>query len=347
MVYIFVLLTIFFLLFYNIRVNSELKDDFLNKNQTVMLKGWCALYIIFFHISQFTCNLSRIFTPINYTSFIIVGFFFFLSGYGLMSGLLKNQNYLNNFLKKRLFNIIIPYLIVINIYYIVISIHNSQNIGSSYLTFIYNIIFAKQIGALWYMNIIIVLYLAFYFVFRKLNIKSGIRKILYLTIFYIIVMVFLNVPAKWFSSIIGFWFGLYYKYNDKKILLFFKEKYKLKLLFFSMSFIFLFCIRLIISYLGFNYEIFHGIFRNIICMFFIIFITMLLMKIKVGNILLNFFGSISFEMYLFHPLFVYILRSKIFMNSFNIIKIYLLTIICSLILNRSYKYIKHRIGSIV
>ena len=50
--------------------------------------------------------------PIWYIAFPIVGFFFFMSGYGLTCGLMQKKDYLQGFLSKRLSNIIVPYVIV-------------------------------------------------------------------------------------------------------------------------------------------------------------------------------------------------------------------------------------------
>ena len=70
------------------------------------------MVIMLHHISFRLSNLPVYVKPIWYIAFPIVGFFFFMSGYGLTCGLLQKKNYLQGFLSKRLLNIIAPYVIV-------------------------------------------------------------------------------------------------------------------------------------------------------------------------------------------------------------------------------------------
>lgn len=84
----------------------------LDRTTTNCCKGIAAMVIMLHHISFRLSNLPVYVKPIWYIAFPIVGFFFFMSGYGLTCGLLQKKNYLQGFLSKRLLNIIAPYVIV-------------------------------------------------------------------------------------------------------------------------------------------------------------------------------------------------------------------------------------------
>lgn len=84
----------------------------LDRTTTNCCKGIAAIIIMLHHISFRISNLPMYVKPIWYIAFPIVGFFFFMSGYGLTCGLMQKKDYLQGFLSKRLSNIIVPYVIV-------------------------------------------------------------------------------------------------------------------------------------------------------------------------------------------------------------------------------------------
>ena len=96
--------------------------DYLGVKSTTGLKGFLALCIVFHHLSQWVTTGEE-FSNFNYMGTYIVSVFFFLSGYGLYVQNEKNENYLNNFLVKRLSRILIPVLIISVIYLIYESIN--------------------------------------------------------------------------------------------------------------------------------------------------------------------------------------------------------------------------------
>ena len=84
----------------------------LDRTTTNCCKGIAAIIIMLHHISFRISNLPMYVKPIWYIAFPIVGFFFFMSGYGLTCGLMQKKDYLQGFLSKRLSIIISPYVIV-------------------------------------------------------------------------------------------------------------------------------------------------------------------------------------------------------------------------------------------
>lgn len=84
----------------------------LDRATTNCCKGIAAIIIMLHHISFRLSNLPMYIKPIWYIAFPIVGFFFFMSGYGLTCGLIQKKNYLRGFLYKRIINIVVPYIMV-------------------------------------------------------------------------------------------------------------------------------------------------------------------------------------------------------------------------------------------
>ena len=91
--------------------------DYLSNKSTKSLKGLLALLIIFHHISQ-KITTGENFSNFEYMGRYIVALFFFLSGYGLYFQYSNNATYMENFLKKRLVRIFIPFFVFIVIYVI-------------------------------------------------------------------------------------------------------------------------------------------------------------------------------------------------------------------------------------
>ena len=87
-------------------------NDVLDKYNSNKIKGLLALLIIIHHLSIYIKDtiLLKVFTIVGA---IAVSAFFFYSGYGLMTSYLKKENYLKDFLNKRIMKIVIPYIIAI------------------------------------------------------------------------------------------------------------------------------------------------------------------------------------------------------------------------------------------
>lgn len=91
-----------------------------------------------------------------------VALFFFLSGYGLMYSLQNKENYLNNFLKKRIPKVAIPYLISTIVWIIISSIIYPQK--ELFLLKIFSYYPILPYG--WYFVILIYLYFIFYISYK-------------------------------------------------------------------------------------------------------------------------------------------------------------------------------------
>lgn len=102
----------------------------------------------------------------------VVGLFFFLSGYGLMTSLHKKQGYLDKFITHRILRIVRPVIIVFfleRIYNSGFSIKNIESIFNFFKNMLTEFIF--YIFNDWFVCEIIVIYFIWYFLYKFLNEK--------------------------------------------------------------------------------------------------------------------------------------------------------------------------------
>ena len=105
----------------------------LNFQQTKNMKGILSILVFLTHLDGLKLKKTSyyFFSRLTY-GYILVGFFFFYSGYGLMKQYLTKKNYLKGFLRKRLIKILIPFYLVNTIcgllfYYTGKKYYNSSN----------------------------------------------------------------------------------------------------------------------------------------------------------------------------------------------------------------------------
>ena len=319
-------------------------NNYLNVKSTNGLKGFLALGIVFHHLSQWVTTGEE-FSNFNYMGTYIVSVFFFLSGYGLYVQNEKNENYLNNFLVKRLSRILIPVLIISAIYLIYESI-NGQVLSSSFFidlfkkgrTVIYN-------G--WFVDVIILMYIFFYISFRVLGNKTiAILANAVFIILYIVLAIKLGYGFWWYNSSLPFILGLIWAKNKENIDRLLKKYYFIPLvsvtvlLFVSHQYSFI----LQKFHLVDNYS--YALAANIDNVIFTFYLILIVRKIDFSNNYLLFLGKISFELYMIHGLVMSIfgnyfvtsrLNDVIFTISVLIISIFLAWLINTMINKISIK----------
>lgn len=132
------------------------------KENTDKMKGISIICIILHHIVQQILN-PGILTPFKGIGYLFVSIFLFLSGYGLMKSYMKKENYLQDFKKRRLMKIYMPFLLV-NLVHLIINIFIK---GKEYTfkSFLFNLTGMHLMSsAMWYMITILFWYLIFYIV---------------------------------------------------------------------------------------------------------------------------------------------------------------------------------------
>ena len=149
----------------------------LNFQQTKNMKGILSILVFLTHLDGLKLKKTSyyFFSRLKY-GYILVGFFFFYSGYGLMKQYLTKNNYLKGFLRKRLITILIPFYLVNTIcgllfYYTGRKYYTSSNhlrLREKNPTIIFEtfsgIIPAYYMG--WYSIVLTILTILFYFSFK-------------------------------------------------------------------------------------------------------------------------------------------------------------------------------------
>lgn len=214
-----VILLLITLLLYLLPQNKE----YLNVKSTSGLRGFLALGIIFHHISPLV-KTGEEFSNFSYMGTYIVSIFFFLSAYGLYVQNESRENYLDNFLVKRLSKIIVPFFII-SLIYMFYRFVNGQLID---LNFFINLF--KQGSTIiyngWFVDIIILMYIFFYLSFKFFQNKF--LSIVFNTIFiicYICLAIKLGYNFWWYNSVLAFAIGLIWAKNQNKIDRFLEKYY--------------------------------------------------------------------------------------------------------------------------
>lgn len=280
-------------------------SDRLDRTTTNCCKGIAAIIIMLHHISFRLSNLPVYMKPIWYIAFPIVGFFFFMSGYGLTCGLMKKKDYLQGFLSKRFLNIVVPYVIVA-IVWIGLEIVGGQTITRA----IAEVFTIRYIQPLWFIWVIIAAYIVFYVVFKYTKINAGAYWFAVITVAYILISTFVNPRDEMYASIIGMPLGILWAMYERKIDSYFEIGFLRKEIVAIIAFVILFIGRLTLSVVGFDNQLFQSVLRNIITIAFIVPLIELLKKVKIQKRFLIWLGTISYEIYIIHPFILYFFEKE-------------------------------------
>ncbi|WP_296079624.1 acyltransferase [uncultured Eubacterium sp.] len=205
------LFAVFFLLFLY-KIKFGVSDEFMSKDYTTFLRGVCALAIMLCHI-----RITN-FAPLNVFNYLgnpIVGIFFFLSGYGMLTRIkqIGIDNYMNGFILKRCVPLFVEYIFVWIFNFV------CMFLVSGNFNFLKEIITPHS----WFIIMIEVLYIVFYIGYKlfKDNLKG---LIIFVTIFELAVIIALSafgVDECWYLSLLCFSGGMIYSVvnlNEKKTL---------------------------------------------------------------------------------------------------------------------------------
>ena len=304
-----VILLLISLLIYLLPQNKE----YLSVKSTSGLRGFLALGIIFHHLSPLVKSGEE-FSNFSYMGTYIVSIFFFLSAYGLYVQNERRENYLDNFLVKRLSKIIVPFFII-SLIYIFYRFVNGQLID---LNFFINL-FKKGSTIIyngWFVDIIILMYIFFYISFKLFQNKF--LSIVLNTIFiicYICLAIKLGYNFWWYNSALTFAIGLIWAKNQNKIDRVIEKYYFIVIILVTVLLFVSHKYDVLLKYLHIEDSYSYALAANLDNIIFTIyFIIVFLKKINFSNVYLNLIGRISFELYMIHGLVISML-GKIFVSS--------------------------------
>lgn len=346
------------LCFYNVKFSDKKFNlDNLSRENTNSMKGLFAVSIIFCHLSELPYVESFYF--FRGTGSLAVSMFFFLSGYGLMCSYEKNG--LNNFFKKRISTVLIPFLFV-QLFSFILFYYLPGVQGLTEETYCIKNLLLKFIKTgrtltvnAWYVYEILLMYLEFWLAF-KIGSKNKKAGTILIVVFTLLTTVFFGVFTYktewlqvWAYTLPAFAYGIICQGSRrKKIESRLQKNYYAKLLIFIILTVLLF----------YSYKLFdkidilqaHNInstflSRYLTSPFFVTTVLLVSMKFKAKNVLLDKLGNISYELYLYHGFVYCLLRSGTFAYVENdtlfAVLVLLVTIDISIAMNYISKKITH------
>lgn len=243
-----------------------------------------------------------------------------------MTSYLKKENYLKDFLNKRIMKIVIPYIIAI-IFTILVYLLTGQLTPRK----IFNSLVEGEpvVRFSWYMLAIISLYVVFYLSAKFLKKKKMINIAVFGgTILYcIVVNNILGFNNWWVNSCFAFFIGIYWASYKEKYAITLKDKNKiiryaimLSIILFAIIGIQFFTSGYAIMDIINDTDLADDIMRepipvinmNIICIALLFVLFTILEKMRLNDKVFTFLGNISFEIYLYHGLVMYLLRNPCF-----------------------------------
>jgi len=335
-----ILILIFLIIIiYKIKFTKDNKE-YLSLKTCNSIRGILAIIVLFHHIAQRTTS-GFLFQEFGNLGFMPVSLFFFFSGYGLMKKYISDENYKEGFIKKRIPTLLIPYIIVIILYWIMYACYgHSYTINEMLEILSRGYIIAS---ASWYIVDIIILYFIFFLSMKLLNKKYNLIILINL-IFSILLMIILkNIGwgEYWYNTIIVSTLGMFWAYKEESIIRFLNKSYFITLPMFIALFLILYLNKnLFVRLLNFEYA--SVIITLIIGILFSIIMIMFSKKVIIGNKILDFIGKISLEVYLLQGIFAYIFRTGIFSISNDFLKslmIIIFTFIFSFLFNKIFSFI--------
>lgn len=296
---------------------------------TLPLRGILATLVVIGHLDNVISGQTKILMPFHMAT-PAVAVFFFMSGYGLMLSFSKGGGrYLQNFIAKASIKLLLPLLFTTCLYQGALFILGDFNIEKILIDIASGI--EMPLIHSWYVYALFLFYLLFYIVFKynnSSNIWPGLKLTLLMIVYYVVTRYVLDWPFYWWITCMAFPMGFFYSRYEDIIKEFLKEHYWVTL----PVIIALLSIKLLSgTYTPFFAELPYILLGPIVA------VVLYRMPLPVDNKMLNFLGSLSFEIYLTHGAFEELLRTSFNSPYIYIFAVITATIVTSWILNNVYK----------
>lgn len=270
-----------------------------SKGWSTLLKAVCAILIVLHHVSKFPKQWygnemdfgMKCFAQLVPLSPIIVGVFFFISGYGLMYSVTNKSDYLKDFGRKRLTKILIPWLLItlvnIALYETIIDDFNFVD----YLGKFWNEGEAYLFG--WFIPTLILFYIIFW---QSYKIKDYTRAAILVTVMVLAKVLFCIMQGYggyWWISDGCFPLGVWYYIYQNRVVAMNLRKVTLELLAFLLA----------VALVSIN----HGRYPPVILPEMVCLVIVLLSYNykPIHNKIISFLSNISYDLFLVHTLFLF------------------------------------------
>ena len=184
------------------------------------LRGIMALEIVIGHVVRYE---SSYLIPFGKFMLIGVGFFFFVSGWGLCKSYYEKPDYLNTFIRTRFAYLVGVALVALAVTFIIANVSPVKTNYSSYSFEIKIIIQSMFVRTNWYIRELLLLYVIFYFVYKYVK-RYQLEVLLGLVIIIAVGLYSLGYVRCWYASILSFPLGCAFYKNYSDIVNFLKTK---------------------------------------------------------------------------------------------------------------------------
>lgn len=340
-------------------------EDFLSYPVMKGVQGFAALAVILHHVTQDVTQYGQYYKgPINVfvdAGVLFTGLFFFCSGYGLIVSMKEKENYLQGFLKKRLPAVVVPFYICNLLFVLANLLFGSQVNPFELILGLTGIVMWND--QMWFIVELAVLYILFYFSFRKRKSDAvGLKKMAVFIVVMNVVSLLLGhdgLPeAKglwffgewWYNTTWLFFIGMVVAMYYDRVTAFAKKNYKWLLPMGVVVFVGLHTATTwMLSHVGYwsEYPGHRGYLEKLAtflvqCPMVIVFdLTLILisMKVQFKNRVLSFIGAIALEMYLLQNIFISKLTYVISNDALFFAAVYGATIVLAILVHK----LDHRI----
>lgn len=273
--------------------------------RTVSIRGILSILVLVHHFSGYSGSI--LFIPFSHIGYLLVAVFFFISGYGLRFSIEHKKNYLStNSMLHRINKLLIPYwaavIVCIVLYYMVGIRFSLWQIAISFVCS------NDIISTAWYVFELLVLYGFFLISYRAK--KHRFLLLFVLTVVFTFVLVFSKVNTIWYKSNFAFLLGvLFFEKSEciiEKIKTINLKKYIVLIIVEFMILIDALLLKKLIY--GLNFDFLIMMINQIGSLVFSVLIVTIMMKIKLGNKVLDYIGKISYEVYLTHNCIIGVLN---------------------------------------
>lgn len=325
MISLFLIILLLFVLYLFKSTKTAHNSSLLERNSNQSFRGILALLIVFAHVSHdYNFPLSSEGKPYG---MVCVGLFFFFSGYGLMKQyIVRRETYLECFLLKRLKKLLPSFFIITALCLITEKMLNIKilEIGGGKIGYI-------LVPNSWYVYVLFFFYIVFALSGRFFNkpIKV-ISMLLGATVILIVLTTILGLGDWWWKSSFAFNVGTLLPILEKRSEKGIDINTGNKIFFFISAILVLSAIP---NVFGLSYYRVRSILMIVLTTVLPIYFYIVFRKIPFnGNKVLYFLGSISYEIYLIHGVFLLLIRNSFphMKSTLCVIIIYLLTIVFSL-----------------
>ena len=277
-------------------------DDNMGRSQCDAIKGLCIILVFIRHIFQYIDDSGYDYSlwGDHYASILdgmtrqlLVAFFLFSSGFGIMESIRdKGKSYIRSIPKRRILTTLLNYEVAVCAFILLDIIIDTQlSFRQIALTFVC----WESIGnSNWYIFAILACYIIVYLVFDLsegiIETKRVLLPLFFSFLFYLLLISSLKSSC-WYDTIFCYPAGMLFSIYKNRIKPFLQQYYIIALL-----------LPLVILALLYYTPDYKGIIHNIYSISLCLFIIILTMKVRIGNKALYWLGANLFPLYIYQRL---------------------------------------------